>query len=469
MDKIYPQKMKFLSARFRSFSPNGQNPSPFVFYKLDDRDIPIAESELKFIMDRSALEGLKNSLEVAQADYKAAKAKLEQAIIDAQNADQEEKEQNLKVIIEKHKPGCKRDLLQALSLEMGFDVEPFLDSDIKQLEGSSQNLERFYKLTNQSQISPFNKCRGSLSYFKELLEQEIENAAKKKAELEVKDKTDDTTSTIISKSNLNYQSLAFFAIIQSLIPNYYKSRQKLKVFFAEQIKNTTDKSILLTEEQELSEQIQFAEQKVKNLQQQVKNLVSARKERYQQISQKWQVEIDNLEATLANRAAEIKSQIKKDPSQFFHTTIVNYMNSEKPNLRQMFEIAEIFRMSGTEKKDFIPSLEWLDSQIEKQMNSIANQRAQREIQNKKKDLESKCQQEIEDEKTASQPKIEALKKQIKAATAKKEALELQKYEPDDPNSQIEQMINAPLLPPDFAEIEQNYRQQIAEQISANSG
>ena len=69
MDKIYPQKMKFLSARFRSFSPNGQNPSPFVFYKLDDRDIPIAESELKFIMDRSALEGLKNSLEAAQKNH----------------------------------------------------------------------------------------------------------------------------------------------------------------------------------------------------------------------------------------------------------------------------------------------------------------------------------------------------------------------------------------------------------------
>ena len=461
MDKIYPQKMKFLSARFRSFSPNGQNPSPFVFYKLDDQDIPIAESELEFIMNRGALEGLKSAFEVVQPSYEVEKAKLKQAIL-------EEKEQNLKAIIEKYKPECKRDLLQALSLEMGFDVEPFLNSDISQLEGSSQNLQRFYKLINQSQISPFNKCRGSLSYFKKLLEQEIENAAKQKAELEVKNKTDATISTIISKSNLNCQPLMFFATIQSLISSYYKSRQELKGVFAEKIKSATGKSILPTKEQELSEQIQFTEQKIKSLQQEVNNVVSAKNERQQETRQEWQFKIDNLEATFANRAAEIKSQIKKDPSQFFHTKIVNYMNSEKPNLRQMFEIAEIFRMSGTEKKDFIPSLEWLDSQIEKQMNSIANQRAQREIQNKKKDLESKCQQEIEDEKTASQPKIEALQKQIKAATAKKEALESNQETPDDPNWQIYQMINAPLLPPDFAEIEQNYRQQIAEQISANS-
>ena len=455
MDKIYPQKMKFLSARFRSFSPNGQNPSPFVFYKLDDQDIPIAESELEFIMNRGALKGLKNSLEAAQKNHENNKA----------TAQYVRKFGNLPAAASKLKSACREKYLQTLKAALGFDVESFLVLNIDETSATDELLKQIHLLAREFNISLENSLTEILNRLNLLVEQQVELDAERQANLDAENNTPQNAPTAVADSDLD--SSEALSELKSRIAHYYRTRQRLREFFVKRIAETTKQTVLL-EASDLQSQIQLATQNLKNLQQKVQTLVAKRNEKYQQIETKWQTKIDELEATLPEETAKIAVKIKENPEGHLEEVLVNYIKAEKPSLSQAFAAVQFFREQEF-FRNFVPNLEWLDGQIKRKINQIAEQIAKKEIEKKKKDLESKCQQEIEDEKTASQPKIEALQKQIKAATAKKEALELQKYEPDDPNSQIEQMINAPLLPPDFAEIEQNYRQQIAEQISANSG
>ena len=455
--------MKFLST-FNPFSKLEKNRSRFAFYQLRGQEIAVDSVDLETVLDPQALKNIQAEWEEACANYANDRASRNQPILSAENkAQSPDLEQKFK----EEKKAIRVGYLEMVSQTLGLDVPYFLTSDVKEQVLTDELREEIRTLQSYFQIQSSADINKFLTELNQKIDTEIEKIVSLKFQQEAENE-DNIKLFANQKPELANPHLAVFQSLQTQkgrIKILWETRAKLRKVFVQQAKKDAGEEISAPPEatpEMLKSGLEAAEEAFLEKIKRVQTLGRDRKEQIAEISKKWAKEKEQYENDRPSRFDEISNLIGHNLEAYFPLCVIKYINAEEPTLEQISSASNFFQNS----KNPLTSLaekEWLDEQILLTIEYHIEERAQEEIA-----------EDIKRIKERYEPEIKLARKEISAAYARKQALEVELIQRQDPSWQIEQIrekslfseSNSEIKPDLLAQIEAEFREEIQTQIAA---
>ena len=450
--------MKFLST-FNPFSKLEKNRSRFAFYQLRGQEIEVDSVDLETVLDPHALENIQAEWEAACANYENDRASRNQPILSAEDkAQSPDLEQKFK----EEKKAIRVGYLEMVSQTLGLDVPYFLTSDVANQVPTSELLEEIRTLQSYFQI----QSSADINKFLKELNQKIDTEIEKIVSLKFQQEAAESDQLFWEEEdNTPSEEFQSWLVIKQRVELLFETRAKLREVFVQQAATSAGEDISVPAEatpEMLKSGLTAAEEAFLEKIKRVQTLGRDRKEQIAEVSKKWAKEKEQYENDRPSWLDGIESLIWNDLETYFPLGVIKYLEAKKPTLEQISSASNFFQ-NPENPLTSLANKEWLDKKILLAIEYHMEEKVKNEIA-----------EDIKRIKERYEPEIKLARKEISAAYARKQALEVELIQRQDPSWQIEQIrekslfseSNSEIKPDLLAQIEAEFREEIQTQIAA---